>query len=231
MSNHQQIASLFDDWATTGKADGLEESHGDVARQVLAQIEIRAGMQSLDLGCGTGWATRILAAAAPGAGAVGIDVSPAMIRRAEDLHDLTSRARYEVGTFEELGFPDGRFDRVFSMEALYYAVNLDASLAEMLRVLKPGGTADVVIDRFRESIHTEDWSEKIGLEMNFSSQAEWAAAFKRTGFKEVRTSRVIDSRGPGNEADFTPGAHFPDFATLVELHEAGSLWIHAEKPG
>jgi hypothetical protein len=47
----------------------------------------------------------------------------------------------------------------------------------------------------------------------------------------VRTSRVIDSRGPGDEADFTPGPHFPDYRTLVELHEAGSLWIHAEKPG
>jgi len=231
VSNHSQIASLFDDWATSGKADGLEESHGDVARQVLGQIEIRAGMQSLDLGCGTGWAARILAAAAPGAGAVGVDVAPAMIRRAEELHDLTSRARYEVGTFEELHFPDGRFDRVFSMEALYYAVDLDASLAEMLRVLKPGGTADVVIDRYAESIHTEGWAEQVGLEMNFSSEAEWAASFERAGFGKVRTSRVIDSRGPGDEADFTPGAHFPDYASQVELHAAGSLWIHAEKPG
>jgi hypothetical protein len=66
--------------------------------------------------------------------------------------------------------------------------------------------------------------------MNFSRVAAWAASFERKGFGEVRTSRVIDSRGPGDEADFTPGEHFPDFRTLVELHEAGSLWIHAEKP-
>jgi hypothetical protein len=47
-----------------------------------------------------------------------------MIARAEELHSLTIRARYEVGRFEALDFPDKKFDRVFSMEALYHAVDL-----------------------------------------------------------------------------------------------------------
>ena len=137
--SHEKIASVFDVWAGNGKAEGMQDGHGDVVHQVLDQIEVRAGMVSLDLGCGNGWATRQLGSIAPGASAIGIDASAAMVKRAEELHDLTTRARYEVGTFEAIDFPDGKFDRVFSMEALYYAVDLDLAIAEIHRVTKSGG--------------------------------------------------------------------------------------------
>ncbi len=227
--SHERIASTFDNWVQTGLAEGLETHHGDVVAQVIPQMGIKAGMQTLDMGCGTGWATRKLAAVAPGAGAVGLDVSEDMIKKAEELHDLTSRARYERGAFEAMGLPDGRFDRVFSMEALYYALDLSAAIGEILRVLKPGGISHVIIDRFAESVHTEGWEEQIGLDMAFLSEAEWKGAFESAGFTGVETERVIDSRGPGDEASFEPDRHCPDWTTRVELHEAGSLWIRAIK--
>ena len=228
--SHERIAETFDEWAESGRAEGMERGHGDVVGQVVRQMGIRPGDQIIDLGCGSGWATRMLAKAAPGAGAVGIDVSQRMIARAEELHDLTSRARYEHGTFEALDFPDGRFERAFSMEAFYYAVDLERALAELLRVLKPGGTADVVIDRFEESVHTEGWSATVQLDMHFLPEAGWRSAFEAAGFTDVATKRLLDSRGPGDEASFVPDAHCPDYRTRVELHEAGSLWIHAVKP-
>ena len=228
--SHEKIASTFNDWVSTGRADGLEQGHGDVVGQVIPQMGIRPGMQSLDLGCGTGWATRILASAAPGAGAVGIDVSPDMIARAEALHDLTSRARYEAGQFEAIDFPDGKFDRVFSMEALYYAVDLDAAIGEIFRVLKPGGVAHIVLDCFREAAHTEHWAEAVGLHMHFLGEADWKSRFEAAGFEPVETSRVIDSRGPGDEGAFTPTEHCPDWASRVAQHEAASLWIQATRP-
>ena len=227
--SHERIASTFDQWVASGRAEALEADHHDVVAQVLPKMDIKPGMQTLELGCGTGWATRVLAAAAPGAGAVGLDVSKEMIAKAEDLHDLTSRARYEHGTFEEVDFPDGKFDRVFSMEALYYAVDLERSVAEIHRVLKPGGEAHVVINRFTESAHSEGWAESVGLDMAFLSIEEWTAIFQGAGFASVSTECVFDSRGPGEESAFEPSAHCPDFQTHRELQEAGSLWIHAVK--
>ena len=179
--SHENIVSTFNSWAQDGRAEGMEEGHGDVVRQVVSQLEIRPGMQSLDLGCGSGWATRLLASAAPGAGAVGVDASPEMIARAEAGHDLTSRARYEVGTFEALDFPDGRFDRIFSMEALYYATDLPKALAEVFRVTKPNGHCDLVVDRFRESAQTENWEEICGLAMHYLSEAQWKDAVIAAG--------------------------------------------------
>ena len=152
-----------------------------------------------------------------------------MIAKAESLHDLTSRARYERGTFETIDFKDGKFDRVFSMEALYYAVDLPLAVREIHRVLKAGGVAHVVVNRFAESKHSEGWAESVGLDMAYLSVAEWAQLFEAAGFASVETECVLDSRGPGEEADFEPSAHCPDHAAARELHEAGSLWIRATK--
>ncbi len=228
--SHEKIASTFDEWARAGRDVGMEEGHGDVVEQVVDRLGLRPGEQVLDLGCGNGWATRLLARAAAGTGAVGVDVSPAMIQRAEELHSFTIRARYEVAHFEDLGLPDEHFSRVFSMEALYYAVDLEKALSEIFRVLKPGGAADVVIDFYAERTGTEDWPEKTGLSMNRLSEAEWRAAFERAGFVDVGTERVVDRRGIGDEADFEPSEHYPDYATKKAVHDAGSLWIHAVKP-
>ena len=228
--SHAAIASTFDSWVESGKADRLEQNHSDVAEQVFEHLDIRAGMQTLDLGCGTGWATRILAARAPGAGAIGIDVSSAMIKRAEALHDLTSRARYETGPFEAIDFKDNKFDRVFSMEALYYAVDLDKTLAEVLRVTKPAGVAHLVIDRYKESPHTKCWAEMVGIPMHWLGESEWVSALESAGFVEVSSERVIDRRGAGDRASFTPSEHMPDFKAACELHQAGSLYLRATKP-
>jgi ubiquinone/menaquinone biosynthesis C-methylase UbiE len=228
--SHSRIASTFDSWAKDGRGDGMEKGHGDVVGQVIPQLGIKAGDQVLDLGCGTGWATRLLAKAAPGAGAVGVDIAPEMIARAEELHSFTIRARYEVSAIEELGLKDETFSHVFSMEALYYAPDIDKALSEALRVLKPGGRIDVVIDFYANNAPTEGWSETIDAPMTWLSETEWASRFEAAGFTGVSTSRVVDSRGPGDEASFKPGRAYPDWEAWVAFRAAGSLWIHGEKP-
>ena len=45
--SHDKIASTFDAWADSGKDQGMEAGHGDVVRQVLAKLEIKAGDRSL----------------------------------------------------------------------------------------------------------------------------------------------------------------------------------------
>ena len=64
--SHPLLAATFDRWAADGRGAEMESEHGDVARQVIAGMGIRAGDQVLDLGCGNGWATRLLAKSAAG---------------------------------------------------------------------------------------------------------------------------------------------------------------------
>lgn len=221
------IAAKFDEWADAGRDASMESGHQDVVEQVVAQLGIGPGQQILDLGCGNGWATRLLAKSAAGSGAVGVDASPKMIKRAEELHSFTIRARYEVANFDALDFKDGHFDRAFSVEALYYAPDLGAALGEVHRVLKSGGRLDTVMDFYAGRPGVDGWPAGMGLDMQNLDEAGWTAALESAGFGEVRCQRVVDRRGPGDEGSFEPSEWYPDWAARVAYHEAGSLWISA----
>src|SRR5579862_6277580 len=74
-------------WAEEGEGEKMERHHPDVTEKTIRIMDMRPGERVLDLGCGAGWATRLLArlvADGPeGFGqVVGIDVSDEMIRRA-----------------------------------------------------------------------------------------------------------------------------------------------------
>ena len=228
--SHESIASTFDAWAADGRGDSMETGHGDVVRQVLERLDVRAGFQILDLGCGTGWATRLLAGRAAGVQAIGVDASTKMIARAEELHSLRIRARYEHGTFEALDFPDDKFDLVFSMEAIYYAPDLARALAEVARVTKPGGQVHLVTDYYVGRPGTETWSAATGLDMHHLDEAAWRAALEAAGLEEVASERVVDTRGAGDAADFQASDCFPDWDAYLAFHDAGSLWVHGRKP-
>ena len=91
---------------THGHQDSVLRSHrwrtaGNSAAHLLA--ELAPGQALLDVGCGAGWTTRRLGKKAPGAQAVGIDVAPGMIAKADGLSDWTSRARFECAAIESFG--------------------------------------------------------------------------------------------------------------------------------
>ena len=222
-----KVVETFDRWADEGRDKGMEDGHGDVVSQAVKQMGIKPGERILDLGCGNGWATRMLAQSNAGVQAIGVDASPKMITRADELHSFTIRARYDFGSFEDLECGDAEFDRVFSMEAVYYAKDLEKTLAEAFRVLKPSGRADILIDYYEESDASSDWGEVMGLDLHRKDEAGWRAAFEAVGFTNVSTERVIDSRADDGLAT--------DECTPTEekkkaLRAAGTLWIQAEKP-
>jgi len=221
-----KVVETFDRWAEEGRDAELEREHGDVARQVIADMQLRPGERVLDLGCGNGWATRLIAQANAGVQAIGVDASPKMIARAEALHSLTIRARYELGTFEQLDFKDNHFDRVFSMEALYYAADLGRAIRECLRVLKPGGSVETLVDYYAESHASEPWAKVMGLSLHRLSEPGWRQAFEQAGFVRVTSARVIDSRGPDTAAC---DECEPTLDAKHELHASGTLRVRAEK--
>jgi SAM-dependent methyltransferase len=92
----------------------------------------------LDVGCGRGLGTATLADALPRSEVVGIDVGEDFISRAREEFG-TARVSFAVEDFAELSFPDGHFDCVHADNSLEHAFDIDATLAELHRVLGPGG--------------------------------------------------------------------------------------------
>jgi SAM-dependent methyltransferase len=105
--------------------------HG-LASGVLEWLAAKPGERILDLGCGDGQLTHRIAA--NGATVIGVDTSPEMVAAARELGIVAMEANAEL-----LPFSDSAFDAVFSNAALHWVRDQDAMLAQVRRVLKPGG--------------------------------------------------------------------------------------------
>ena len=105
------------------------------------QAAVRPGMQILDVAGGTGDMTRAFARrVGPGGGVVLTDINGAMLTEGRDrLLDEGIVAEAVRCDAEQLPFADRRFDRVIVAFGLRNMTHKDRALAEMRRVLKPGG--------------------------------------------------------------------------------------------
>jgi SAM-dependent methyltransferase len=104
----------------------------ELAGGVLEWLSAQPGEQILDLGCGDGQLTARLLAG--GLDVRGVDASSAMVAAARARGVTADQA-----AAEKLPYPDASFDAVFSNAALHWVRGQDEMMAEVHRVLKPGG--------------------------------------------------------------------------------------------
>jgi ubiquinone/menaquinone biosynthesis C-methylase UbiE len=197
------VRDEFDAWAADGRDKGMEDRHWHTAKHVLARMPVEPGDVVLDLGCGSGYAGRALRET-KGAGRVyGLDGAPEMARNARSYTDDESVA-YLVGDFDELPFADDSIDHVFSMEAFYYAADPHHALAEVARVLRPGGTFFCAVNYYEENEGSHAWQENIAIEMTRWSSEEYREAFRDAGLYVAEQDNV-----PDLEIEIPPEDAFP----------------------
>lgn len=190
----RRVDDVFSRWAHEGRAERMEESHRSTAMPALDALPLPPGARFLDLGAGNAWAAR--EAARRGASvAIAVDVSLPMLRRARNVRPARHALTPVRAAFETLPFADRAFDAAWSMEALYYAGDLEAAIAELARVLRPGAAAHIVVDRYAENAASHGWDAMLGVPMHLLSESEWAAAFGRQGFGAVQTRRLRAAEG------------------------------------
>ena len=100
--------------------------------------QLPPGTTVLDVGCGIGGSSRMLAREY-GFAVTGITISPQQVRRAQELTAPEVNARFQVDDALALSFPDDSFDVVWSVEAGPHMPDKAQFARELMRVLKPGG--------------------------------------------------------------------------------------------
>lgn len=119
--------------------DGLREANESRAfSRILHEYESFRGKRVLDIGSGNGYVLSRYARA--GADAFGVDLTNAAIHLCRCRFALMNlRGQFTVGNAECLPFPDATFDCVCSMGVLHHTPDTPRAVAEVFRVLRPGG--------------------------------------------------------------------------------------------
>jgi len=108
-------------------------------RDVLARLPKLPASHVLDIGCGQGNTTRLLAEVLAPASCIGLDFDEALVAYAAAQPDKPEVVSFRQGDATQLPFADGTFDIVFCRFLLIHMTDPVRVVREMLRVAKPGG--------------------------------------------------------------------------------------------
>jgi len=221
----EQLRTEFNEWARAGKGESMEQGHGPVGKQAIALMQVSRDSRVLDVGCGSGWATRLLADYASNGRVTGIDISDEMVNLARESSRSHPNTDFEVASAEQLPFPDNEFTHAFSMESLYYYRNIPKALKEIQRVLKPGGSFFAVVDLYWENEATHQWIDTLKVPVELLSIADYRSLFIDAGFVNIRDQRILDPRPVPD--DYTGGS-FKSREDYESYRREGSLMISGE---
>ncbi len=223
----EQLREEFNRWAEAGRGEEMERDHRRIAELTLELMELQPDENVLDLGCGAGWLSRLIAARVPEGRVVGMDISDEMVRRARRSSAELAHVMFVVGAVDEVPWEGSFFSRVVSVESAYYWPDPARALGEIFRVLREGGSAWVLINYYRDNPHCHQWGRVIAVPTHLFSAGEWAALFREAGFAEVAHRRIRDDT-PAPEV-YT-GKWFRDAEQLRAFRAEGALLIYGTKP-
>jgi ubiquinone/menaquinone biosynthesis C-methylase UbiE len=184
------------------------------------------------LGCGTGWATRLLARLV-GEGSdrdgqvIGLDVSDEMIRRAREQSSDFLNVMYLWGSAEKIPWEENFFHKILSVESFYYYADQDRALAELFRVMAPRGRLFILINLYRDNHYSLRWVDELKVPVQAKSEVEYVELIKKHTFEDVQAIRIPDET-PTPET--YSGKWFKNAEELRDFKRIGALLLTATKP-
>jgi len=182
----------FDRWAG---AYGRSRLLPSLQKKALAQLDLDPDDRLLDVACGAG---ALVAEVAPRiAGAVGTDISEGMLQiareRVLDRPDAPANVEFRQASSEEIPFTDGEFTAVVCTTALHHFPDAERSIAEMARVLAPGGRVvigDMCRDRVTTKLADPLWRRLEAGHVGMKTKREIRSMLERSGL-DVSASRGV----------------------------------------
>jgi len=227
----ERLRQEFNEWAEAGKGEEMEHHHISITQQTLALMDLKPGQRVLDLGCGAGWASRLLAQLVgdgqrPGQ-VVGLDVSDEMIRRARANSTEYDNLLFIVGSAQQIPWQEDFFDKVLSVESFYYYADQERALDELFRVMAPGGELYILINLYKDNPYSLRWVEELKVRVPVRSEEEYLELLKAHGYESVRAERIPDLTATPEEYS---GKWFKNAEELRDFKRIGALLLIGRKP-
>src|SRR4051794_14531266 len=112
----KKLQAEFNEWAEAGRGDEMERHHVPIFEPTLPLMDVKPTDRVLDLGCGSGWSTRLVAKRFHPKKIVGIDISDEMVRRAAEQSKGIANIEFLHAAAEKIPLPDRSIDKIFSIE-------------------------------------------------------------------------------------------------------------------
>src|ERR1700737_4890125 len=228
----QKLQHEFNRWAQAGEGEKMEAHHLDITEKTIRLMDLRPGERVLDLGCGSGWATRLLSRLVSdgpeGFGqVVGLDVSDEMVRQARAASKDFENILYVWGSAQQIPWGENFFDKVLSVESFYYYPDQDRTLTELFRVMAPHGRLFILINLYSDNAYSLQWVHKLKVPVQVRSEAEYVELLKKHAFEKVEARCILDeTRTP----DDYQTKSFNSLDDLRAFKKMGALLLMASKP-
>jgi arsenite methyltransferase len=227
-THNDLLRQEFNRWAEAGRGEGMAEDHLPITLPVLDRMQLSSADSVLDAGCGAGWLLRLLAERVTEGRVVGMDVSDEMVRHARRNCAELPQVMAVPGSVDEIPWESEFFTKAISVESAYYWPDPAAGLGELFRVLRPGGTAWILMNYYRDNPHCHQWGALLTVPTHLLAADEWAERFRGAGFTEVEHARIVDPTPVPAEYN---GRWFRDAAQLSAFRAEGALLVYGTKPG
>jgi ubiquinone/menaquinone biosynthesis C-methylase UbiE len=211
------------------KADAYENFMGRYSRSLAPEYArasgVEVGQQVLDVGCGTGALTTVLADIVGPDRVAGVDPSEPFV---EQCRKNVAGADLRVGPAEALPFDDGAFDRALSQLVFHFVDDPRASVREMARVTRPGGAVSAcvwdmtggmtMIAAYWAAVSEAGVPGRSEVERFGGKPGQLAGLWRDAGLREVRDESI------------TVASAYRDFDELWSTFRAGvgPVGVHAE---
>lgn len=203
---------------------GMNTGHYPLYRFALSLISFNGRETVLDVGCGGGRFLSLLSKRTSGR-VIGVDHSPHSVAKSREINRrAVAEGRVEVRQAEVSALPvaDGQCDLVTAIETVYFWPDIEHDLAEVRRVLAPGGHL-VIANEIADAESGRMWSERI--DMTVYDPEELRGLLEKAGFTGVEIHRhgnghyvafVAENPGPSQGPD-------PDATRASSTRPTGSM--------
>lgn len=182
--NYDKISEVYDS-VRTGDAEAIA--------YILENKALGSGSRVLEIGCGSGNNT-VLMAAATKAEVYGLDQSKGMLGKAESKSANIHLIQGDAVTLE--GFQDESFDAVFMVDVIHHIADIGSMFSNIFRVLRSGGMVFVFTDTHEkirnERLTSKYFPETVNAELErYQTTDELLRAMKVCGLKDVRFEQLL----------------------------------------